>query len=112
MTTKTPENKISFYVSNCHVTSRITANIPQEIFFNDRYNTIGHQIYLMDTLCVWGGADKNDECQDGSRTYSWEFRPHEMEQVKEIIARWKGTQWVENEFWREEGKRIKQLSSV
>lgn len=49
----------------------------------------GKMEFVLDSLCLWGGADRREICYDGTTTVSWEFPGERYALVKSLLEKWK-----------------------
>lgn len=98
---------VQFYWTSATGTSRVFVNFDLAARWSIGF---GKMQFVLDTLCLWGGADKNDKCVDGTHTMSWEFNDKQTLNVHSILEKWKIPNspypvWAESPFWSLEAKQ-------
>jgi len=65
---------------------RLFVNIPKSLEEN---TGLDKQMFMLDYLSVWGGSDRTEIQEDGSKTLSWEFGPTLYPIVENVVEDWR-----------------------
>lgn len=96
--------QVQFYFSDTVTsTKRLWVNYTDEDLYSKR-STLLERFYALDSVCCWGGKDKQDECRDGSTTVSWEIPAEFVPAVQRMLIAFKGERWKEAPFYDQKGK--------
>lgn len=78
---------IKFYMQqHTEGSGRLFVNIPKSV---SQAPGLDKQMFMLDYLSVWGGHDRMQTLDDGSKTLSWEFGPTLYPIVQNVVEDWR-----------------------